>query len=308
MKIHCTNCSQRLDVPVEYCGQTLECPACCASFAVPESVSAITDKEIHIPLRNEQFTNAETLTKSSYEQHTSPVSLPSPTKEQPASFPIISVVLGCLTAVGLGITLFLASRLIYIVILYNVFIGVCLGKVISYGIGVAGYRGVFMLKLLTTVCSFLVYLAFYLVLLAYALTHIEESFNFIELPIIFVEFMQGVAGNSEFFGAEIGTIGNIIIWIVELLITCFCSWEQVSRKLRVMDVESVPIEVVEFILYLYDEKCELNTVRRELAARGWKDRLDQDKALNAASSLLSLEQDEEQAQEQDEHNSFKLTK
>ena len=267
---------------------------------MPESVSAITDREIHIPLRNQQFTNAQTVTNSSYDQYTAPVLLPSPTKEQPASFPIISVVLGCLTAVGLGIALFLASRLIYIVILYNVFIGVCLGKVISYGIGVAGYRGVFMLKLLTTVCAFLVYLSFYVVLLAYALTYMEESFNFIELPIIFIDFMREVAEVQEFFGAEIGTIGNIIIWIVELLITCFYSWEQVKIKLRAMDVESVPMEVIEFILYLYGKKYEINNVRRELADHGWKDRLDQDKALSATSSLLSLEQDE--------HKSFKLTK
>jgi hypothetical protein len=275
---------------------------------VPEAVSDITDREIHIPLRNQQFTNAQTVTDSSYEQYTAPVSLPSPTKEQPASFPIISIVLGCLTAVGLGIALFLASRLIYIVILYNVFIGVCLGKVISYGIGVAGYRGVFMLKLVTTVCAFLVYLAFYVVLLAYALIYMEESFSFIELPIIFINFMREAAEVQEFFGAEIGTIGNIIIWIVELLITCFYSWAQVKIKLRAMDVESVPIEVIEFILYLYDKNYELNNVRRELADRGWRDRIDQDKALSATSSLLSLEQDEGQDEEQDEHKSFELTK
>ena len=151
-----------------------------------------------------------------------------------------------------------------------------------------------MLKLLTTVCAFLVYLTFYLVILGFVLNDIGESFYFTELPIIFIELMQEIAENQEFFGAEIGTIGNIIIWIVELIITYFYSWEQIKSKLLVMDAESVPTEVVEFILYLYDKKYELDDVRRELAARGWKDCLDQDKALIAANSLLSLEQDEEQ--------------
>ena len=35
MKIHCSGCNQRLDIPEELAGQTIECPACKASLAVP---------------------------------------------------------------------------------------------------------------------------------------------------------------------------------------------------------------------------------------------------------------------------------
>jgi len=35
MKIPCSNCSQRLEIPDEFAGQTIECPACKASLAVP---------------------------------------------------------------------------------------------------------------------------------------------------------------------------------------------------------------------------------------------------------------------------------
>ena len=35
MKIPCSNCNQRLDIPEELTGQTIECPACNASLAVP---------------------------------------------------------------------------------------------------------------------------------------------------------------------------------------------------------------------------------------------------------------------------------
>jgi hypothetical protein len=35
MKIPCSNCNQRLEIPEEYAGQTIECPACNASLAVP---------------------------------------------------------------------------------------------------------------------------------------------------------------------------------------------------------------------------------------------------------------------------------
>ncbi len=35
MKIPCSNCNQRLEIPDELAGQTIECPACNASLAVP---------------------------------------------------------------------------------------------------------------------------------------------------------------------------------------------------------------------------------------------------------------------------------
>ncbi len=35
MKIPCSNCNQRLEIPDEFAGQTIECPACKASLAVP---------------------------------------------------------------------------------------------------------------------------------------------------------------------------------------------------------------------------------------------------------------------------------
>ena len=37
MKIPCTNCNQRLDIPEELAGHTIECPACNASFTVPDA-------------------------------------------------------------------------------------------------------------------------------------------------------------------------------------------------------------------------------------------------------------------------------
>ena len=41
MKIPCTSCNQRLDIPEELAGHTIECPACNASLTVPD-VTAIT--------------------------------------------------------------------------------------------------------------------------------------------------------------------------------------------------------------------------------------------------------------------------
>ena len=37
MKIPCPNCNQRLDIPEELSGQTIECPACNSSIIIPDS-------------------------------------------------------------------------------------------------------------------------------------------------------------------------------------------------------------------------------------------------------------------------------
>ena len=39
MKILCINCNQRLEIPEELAGQTIECPACNANLAVPSPES-----------------------------------------------------------------------------------------------------------------------------------------------------------------------------------------------------------------------------------------------------------------------------
>jgi DNA-directed RNA polymerase subunit RPC12/RpoP len=56
MKIPCPNCNQRLDIPEELSGQTIECPACNGRITVPaldtlvpEQNDADADKKSEIP-------------------------------------------------------------------------------------------------------------------------------------------------------------------------------------------------------------------------------------------------------------------
>ncbi|MFL2911323.1 MAG: hypothetical protein EVA72_06585 [Limisphaerales bacterium] len=56
MKIPCPNCNQRLDIPEELSGQTIECPACNSSIIIPDSDTLVpeqndadTDKISKIP-------------------------------------------------------------------------------------------------------------------------------------------------------------------------------------------------------------------------------------------------------------------
>ena len=43
MKIPCPNCNQRLDIPKELSGQTIECPACNSSIIIPDSDTLVPE-------------------------------------------------------------------------------------------------------------------------------------------------------------------------------------------------------------------------------------------------------------------------
>ena len=47
MKIPCSSCNQRLEIPEELAGQTIECPACNASLAVPAKAAPPEPEQCH---------------------------------------------------------------------------------------------------------------------------------------------------------------------------------------------------------------------------------------------------------------------
>ena len=57
MKIPCSNCNQRLEIPEELAGQTIECPACKASLAVPViDASPPATSQVQVAIPSERIT------------------------------------------------------------------------------------------------------------------------------------------------------------------------------------------------------------------------------------------------------------
>ena len=71
MKIPCSNCNQRLEIPEELAGQTIECPACNASLAVP-TLEATLQVQITPPKAVSLQTPAPQKRKSSIPSKTTP--------------------------------------------------------------------------------------------------------------------------------------------------------------------------------------------------------------------------------------------
>jgi hypothetical protein len=238
---------------------------------------------------------AMTETISDEEQYVPPETLPPPIRPE-AGFPLLAILLGSLAAVGLGVAFYLVTSFIYIYILFNALLGIGIGMVIAYGIGTVKYRGIPLLLLLTGACSFLAYLTYNIVLMEAML-----SYGPGQSPG-FIEFLKFRAANEPFIGGmQIGTIGSYTVWAAEFLITWYFAWTRVSVKMRLMDIDSVPPEVAEFLLYLSAERgLDLDEMEKELAARGWADPEDQHRAFTAVNSLVSLMSEAQEDEETEE--------
>jgi len=219
------------------------------------------------------------------EDYTPPETLPIPEREAPGSFPILAVAAGAAAAVGLGLVMFGLSRFVYIYILYNSVIGMAVGWLIGWGVERSRYRSVGALAAAAAVCSFLAYLAFNVAYWQYLVFESAEKIGFLQ-------FLLLRASEEPFIGGlAIGAIGNGLVWLAEYGITVYFAWARVRGALRAVDVEAVPAEVTALVLHYQGEDCDEFEVRRQLAGRGWSDPEDQDRALKAAATLVTMMQD-----------------
>ncbi len=217
--------------------------------------------------------------------YTPPRDLPAPAVHG-ASNPIIAVALGLVAACVLGIALFAASQFIYIYILYNSLVGVAIGWAIALGVQKGRYTNGVGLLLLTIVCSLIAYLVFNYSMYVWILRAIDGP------RPSFLEFLHFRAENDTLIrGIKPGTIGNIIVWVVEAGITWFFAFQRVMSAKQSSHVEAVPGEVTEFVLYLMSQGRQPHEVDEELSRRGWVQQEDRERAMLAATALAAMIQE-----------------
>jgi hypothetical protein len=150
-------------------------------------------------------------------------------------------------------------------------------------------------------CSFIAYLSFNCAFYVYVLGEVNEP----QPTIGSIDWVRGLlafvvvrAQNEPFIGgAQIGAVGNAIVWLIELAITQYTAHSRISQAVAIGRVESVPSEVTALVLHLLSAGQDTESVTRELTKRGWTNPEDQQRALQAVASLASLA---EQASEEGE--------
>jgi hypothetical protein len=217
-----------------------------------------------------------------------PPAQPLPPPEAPTvSFPLIPIVIAIGLTIGCGIALSIASKIIYIYILYNALIGGAIGWALAKAPKNNRYTNAGMLLVLTLILS----------LAAYFVYHYVNYLVFPEFAGVqagapdpgFFQFLLIEAANEWFiFGLQLGLVGTLIVWAIEAAITFFVAWAKVQSAIHMCKVESVPDPVRDYVLQLLADEHDQATVERELAKHGWNTPEDQARALESAHALITL--------------------
>ncbi len=207
--------------------------------------------------------------------YTPPDRLPPPALT-PQSFPPTVLLLGVGTAIVLGGALFAASHLIYVYILYNAMIGIGIGTMIARAPERGRFTNLPILFTVSAVCSVLAYVVYHVSWHQWVLAKNPG------MQIGFLDFVWLQAQVMPFIGGmQLGAVGNIAVWLVEIGITLYYAWQRVHAAAQIAAVSAVPSEVLEFVSFLFWQHADDDHIRAELSKRGWMMPDDQTRAIRA---------------------------
>ena len=82
-----------------------------------------------------------------------------------------------------------------------------------------------------------------------------------------------------------GRIGFVVVWIFQFVLTYWISYAEFIPSLVKLQIERVPLEVVDFAYYHFLKGKTEEQVRVELSKMGWNEELDQDEVFESIITL-----------------------
>jgi len=207
------------------------------------------------------------------------LSKPPEQKEKKAVFLFVG---GALTSLILGGILALFSSLIYVIFLYDFVIGLLTAISFGYLIRLSNISDFDKIK----------WIGFGSIGLTYILSHIFRfmyivSQNNIENASILDYLIAKLNSGLQFKDLNLGWIGLIVAWIIEVGIAILFYYLRVAQKVIVYDLENAPQDVVDFAIYLFNEEKDEDAVRIELTKKGWCEKEQQDLIFKAIGAEIS---------------------
>jgi hypothetical protein len=217
------------------------------------------------------------------ETWTPPSSLPPPTEARSGP-PVLAILAVAGVAVGAGVALWMSSQVFYIYILYNSLIGAGIGWALGLGPRKAGFTNKAALLGLAVVFCVLPYVLMRYGFYVQTLSAVAEQgqtpdFGFFDFFVFFLE-------RDSLFGLELGLIGNSIILLIEIAISVYYAHNKIEIALQHARIESVPGDVVSFVVNGIASGWDTARVRTELAHRGWARPDDQDRAIGTGFDVI----------------------
>lgn len=200
--------------------------------------------------------------------------------------PIVSLLLAGVAGIASAAGLFAVSRYFYPFVVGDLAVGFAVGYAIILGLRGTRYHVERTLFALTFGAVALAYLLFAVA------AYFDWARQFPNLPLSvssFLFMLQNKALTLTLPGdLALGMIGNAIAAGLLFALALYVAWSGVQQAARLERARTVPVDVVEAVLQRLREGYKDDHIRQAMAARGWSESPDQDRALSAARACLAL--------------------
>ncbi len=220
--------------------------------------------------------------KDNYDDYKIPESLPSPKKySKPNIFiPIIGISL--MSVLIAYIIALLSLEGLYVIGLFEIAVGFILGISFMFLMKLGNYTDWKKINYILIVSIILVYMLNQY--FQYKLILSRNNYA----PIGLLAFMKlklecGLILKST----NVGSIGLIISWIVQLGLTYLIGYMRTMSALLKIKIKRVPIEVVDFVMYHSLQGKKEISLRQELSNMGWKTELEQNMVFEAIDAIYT---------------------
>jgi len=213
-----------------------------------------------------------------------PESLPLPKERRAPTF-TIPVVGGLVFALVMGfLVAFISTEIVYFIGVFEVGVAIALAFVLKLLIKLGNYSEYDNLNYLLIGMIIVTYLSNQY--FQYQLILSENS-----LPQIgFGSFMQRrLESGLKLKSIDTGWIGLVVSWIFQLGFTYLIGILRLISGLTKVQLERVPMEVVDFAFYHFVKEKDERGVRNELAQKGWSTELNQDEVFEAIGAIYGAQ-------------------
>lgn len=225
---------------------------------------------------------AETESQSEPQAWTPPDRLTPPPAISAGRFPAMSLGLAFAVSVAAGVALWGSSQFFYIYIFYNFLVGGALGWALSFAPKREGFTNLNVLRAAGVVLATLPYV---LVKVLFAVQLLPALRNE-GVDATFVQVLWFLFDSDTLFGIELGLVGSVVLLLVEAGITVYALFGRLQQGLAEARIESIPSDVVDFVVGGLVSGWDTATLRDELARRGWRNADDQDRAISTGFDVI----------------------
>jgi hypothetical protein len=215
-----------------------------------------------------------TIAKDNWVDYVIPETLPEPKKYR-EPIVIIPIIGYFLLSIGLGyIIAFLSVSNVYVIGLFEVVVGFILAYSLKAFMPLSNYTHS---KNLLTIIFISIVLTYFLSQY-FQYLHFKKEYSDLTFLIFIAERLKH---GFMFKALNLGTIGLIIFWIVQIGLTFLIAFMKSFKVIMKYSIDRVPDDVINYVMFLMVKNKQAREIKTELSKKGWKSDLEQNAVFEA---------------------------